>query len=223
MDQASQQFSNLINKTANPEHLTITDAPMDRSSINAVDAANAAKRGPEPDWKSELEDLQRMLFGADTEVQAKEKAKTITAEHNRVVSDIEHQIKFLRESLKTPFLSTHAGFDINKAPLITPKGGKCGCDSCLIVEKIGRYLDTLVVAKEQREKAIRRAGAAIQSSRERDKLRPRFRELCQREAGIEAARSQTASIEDGTFRPEKISNADERRLSGSIKTHNLPW
>jgi hypothetical protein len=222
MDQGLQQFANLVAKTTPSETVTITDAPFDRSSIEAVDAANLARRGPEPDWRGELDQLQTQLFWADTEAIAKDKAEAITREHNRMVSDVERNIHELRKNLAIPYLSLHTAFNPNGEPLVTFKGQKCGCDGCAILTKIQRYQDALPQMKTARERAIRLAGSAVQSSRERDKLRPRYKELAQRAAEIDRARSSTKGpVDDGDFRAEGLTNADERRSLTAIKSHRI--
>jgi len=201
----SRSFLNVVRKTADDNNLTIygDETTKAREMVDRVDATNRANQRQEAEWRAELESIEHQVAGAWTEEQAKQNADAVTRQHNQIVRDIEGNIKELRKVLETPFLNTHVGFSTtDKEPLVR-KGKLCGCDGCSILTKIERFEYALPQAKQHRERAIKLAGSAINSSRERDKLRPRLAEL----------RKRAAQIDDA------VSRTSERGFSGGLLQH----
>jgi hypothetical protein len=190
-------------------------------AAQAVHAINDARRQPEADWRAELADLERQLAGAWTEQEAKQRAEAVIREHNDGVYRLEDGIKELKKLLKAPHLAVHSGW----SGLVRMTGSReekgiggqlCGCDGCVLLGKIESAEYALAEAKRQREKAIRLTGSSIKSSKERDKLRPRYKELKQREQEVDAATSKIRAIDGigGTLGRERINHSERLGYTG---------
>ncbi len=191
-----QNFANLVANTADPAVMTIDNEAIAKQQREGRAAQDAA-RPKEDNWRGELAELEYRLKGAMTEEQAKQHLDAITRDHDVNVRKFEKAIKELRELLKTPHLELHRGWTGNETePKVASSrdgfkssGEACGCDGCSILRKIETLNYKLQEARKLRERKIKIAGAVIQSTKELDKLRPRYRALKQREFEIAEARS----------------------------------
>src|SRR5271157_4072154 len=193
----SRNFGNLLSKTADPDVLTI---PEDGSHIKKVladvarvNAANAAKRDPEANWRDELENLERTVGTSWTEEQARQACDATEREQNKIVQAIETDIRELGRLSKLPYLTT-----------IKIHALACVCDKCVIERKIESLKYDLAEAKKEQQRKIRLAGSAVSSSKERDKSRPRLRELRERAFQIDQATARVREATDGVFRDEGV-------------------
>ena len=221
--QDRQNGLNLITKNTPPDIMTIDPNNNDGVKFaQEVHRINDAKKDPEADWRNELADLERQLTGASTEQEAKQHADAIEREHNETIKGIEGTIKELRELLKTPHLTVHTGWNgairmrSSREEKLAGSGQLCGCDGCVLLIKIEKLEDALQTAKKQRERAIRISGSQVASSKDRDKLRPRYRELKRREHEVDAATSKIRSIDGvgGVLGQERLTHSDRLGYTG---------
>lgn len=214
---------NLITKNTPADLMTVDLNNNDGvKRAQEVHRINDARKDPEADWRNELADIERQLTGASTEQEAKQHADAVEREHNEVVKSIEGTIKELHQLLKTPHLKVHTGWNgeirmrSSREEKLAGSGQLCGCDACVLLIKIERLDDALQTAKKQRERAIRISGSQVASSKERDKLRPRYRELKQREHEVDAATSKIRSIDGvgGLLGQERVTHSDRLGYTG---------
>jgi len=203
-----------------PNLITVDFAELERRNAEnraALDAANAAKRPLEDNWRGELEELDRRLKYAQTEQQAQSVADGEVRKHKDIVKSTENELKYLRSLLKEPGLLKCRPLRDGKPPVSGDT-----CDVCLFNRKIESLEGKLLSFKEQQQISIRRCGATIKNAAETDKLRPRWEELKKRANKIDTARKVARGLQhpDGDgFRQEPITSGDTHRM----KSRHLRW
>ncbi|SPF31614.1 hypothetical protein SBA1_100070 [Candidatus Sulfotelmatobacter kueseliae] len=176
----SHNFANLIGQTTDPAVITLDGGKAQKkvlADVARVNEANRKKRGPEAGWRDELATLERTVGNSWTEEQARQNSDATERAQNEIVRGIEKEIAELRELQSTPYLGP--------------------AEKQALAKNLERAEWNLAEAKVEKQRKIRQAGSAVTSSKERDRLRPRLRELREREMRISAATAKVREATDG--------------------------
>lgn len=208
-----QNATNLILNNTPSDLMKVDFNEITKRAREHVDKVNAANPKPiDAEWRSELEQLERWVPHTATESGAKEYAARKESENLSAVKEIERQIAAFRKLLDEPYLEVHQGFDPKGEPKVAEAYGNkmtgraCGCNGCAILRNIERAQFKLGMAKKQLERDTHKCGLTIKAAREADKLRPRLKELREREARIRYATRRGKPI-DTPFEQEEPSPA----------------
>jgi hypothetical protein len=198
--EALQNARNIITNNAPANLLTYNPDEVTkkaRKTVDAVDAANAAKNPPEDNWRQELEELDRRLVNQMTVDEAELYANNKANECKIAFKAVEGEIATLQDLLKTPGLSRCLNLREGRPPI---NGDRC--DVCAFQRKLEAVTLKLQQVKAAKEKSIRVCGDIVRSAKELQPLRKRWMELKARDKKISDARRHIRNMKDVPLRQE---------------------
>jgi hypothetical protein len=206
--QARQTMQNVILNNTPADIMTVDFSKITqnaRKSVDACDAANAAKNPPEDNWRQELEELDRRLTNQLTVDEAKTYADAQESLHKSAVKAVETEIATLNDLLKTPGLSQCQPLREGREAVNRKTGqimAGCSCDVHVFRLKLEVVTIKLQQAKIKQQQSIRVCGNIVTAAKELEAYRPRWGELRKRAKKIDDARRHIRNLKDTPLRQE---------------------
>jgi DNA repair exonuclease SbcCD ATPase subunit len=190
--QGQLNIHNLITKNTPADLMTVNIDEVTKAArkiVDAVDAENAKRNPPEDNWRQELDELDRRLANQMTVEEAKLYSDGQADNHDKVVRQLENEIKHLKDLLLTPGLRQCVPLREGRNPVSGDT-----CDVCLFNRKLEAVTLKLQRANSEQQKSIRVCGGIIADAKTLEPLRPRWIELQKRARKIVGARQNIRGL-----------------------------